>query len=293
MQTRQFKTFPYALLLVLFLPFAGYSQRDPPVERLELKSGLLGRSIDYRVLYPVNYQREGNAEKRFPVLYLLHGFSGHNSNWIEKSGIALYATHYDLFVVFVEGDDGWYTDSATVPADKYESYIVRELLPEIEKRFRVSGEREGRAVAGLSMGGYGALKFGFKYPEKFSFVASMSGAFDAASWKDSDLKAFEAIRQSINKTFGPENSPTRLSNDLVKLTKEASPERIKLLPYIYLDCGTEDFLFQTNRDYSALLSTQKIPHEYRQLPGAHSWPYWDQQIREILKLASQRLSPPK
>src|SRR5678815_3778941 len=109
MQTRRVRHFPYALLLVLLLPFGAYAQRDPPVERLELKSGLLGRTIDYRVLYPVNYHLEGNAEKRFPVLYLLHGFSGHNSNWIEKSGIALYATHYDLFVVFVEGDAVSYT----------------------------------------------------------------------------------------------------------------------------------------------------------------------------------------
>ena len=254
---------------------------------------MLGRTIDYGVLYPVNYQRGENAQKRFPVLYLLHGFSGHNTNWIERTRLALYATHYDVFIVFVEGNDGWYTDSATVPSDKYESYIVQELIPEVEKRFRVSMEREGRAVAGLSMGGYGALKFGFKYPEKFAFVASMSGAFDAASWKDSELKAFEAIRQSINKTFGPPNSPTRVSNDLIRLTREASPERIKALPFVYLDCGTEDFLFQTNRNYSVLLAERKIPHEFRQLPGSHSWPYWDQQIQEILKLTARRLAPPK
>ncbi|MGI8733538.1 MAG: alpha/beta hydrolase [Pyrinomonadaceae bacterium] len=293
MQTKLLKNFRLTLLLIAFVPLAAHAQRDPPVQQFELKSALLARPIEYRILYPVNYQREGNAEKRFPVIYLLHGFSGDNSNWLEKSRVALYATHFDVFIVMVEGDNGWYTDSASVPTDKYESYIIKELIPEIEQRFRVSREREGRAIAGLSMGGYGALKFGLKYPEKFSLVASMSGAFDAASWTDSDLKTFEFIRQSIQKTFGPPNSPTRLSNDLIRITRAASPEQIKQLPFVYFDCGTEDFLFQTNRDFLALLVERKIPHEFRQLPGTHSWPYWDQQIEEILRLTARRLAPPK
>lgn len=292
MQSKLLRKFRFALLVIALLPLSTYAQRDPPVQLFKLESASLGRPINYRVLYPVNYQRADNAEKRFPVLYLLHGLSGHNSNWLDKTRLALYATHFDVFIVSVEGDNGWYTDSATVPTDKYESYILQDLIPEIERRFRVSREREGRAIAGLSMGGYGAVKFGFKHPGKFAFVASMSGAFDAASWKDSELKNFEFIRQSILKTFGPPDSPTRAANDLIRLTREVSPAGIKLLPFIYLDCGTEDFLFQNNRDFAALLVERKIPHEYRHLPGAHNWQYWDQQIQEILRLTAKRLAPP-
>jgi len=138
---------PTLLFLLLLVPITVFAQRDPPVAQFELKSALLGRSINYRVLYPVEYQTPGKQEKRFPVLYLLHGFTGQSSNWIERTSIALYATHYDVFIVMVEGGNGWYTDSATVPTDKYESYIVRELIPDVEKRFRVSQERHGRAVA--------------------------------------------------------------------------------------------------------------------------------------------------
>lgn len=293
MQSRLLRQFRFALLLIALVALSSYAQRDPPVEQFKLESALLGRSIEYRVLYPVNYHRAVDAEKRFPVLYLLHGFSGHNSNWLERTRLALYATRFDVFIVMVEGDNGWYTDSATVPTDKYESYIVQELMPGIEKRFRVSSEREGRAIAGLSMGGYGAVKFGLKHPGKFAFVASMSGAFDAASWSDSDLKNFEFIRQSVHRTFGPPDSATRAANDVVRLTREVSLAGIKALPFIYLDCGSEDFLFQTNRDFAALLVERKIPHEYRQLPGDHGWQYWDQQIQEILKLTAERLAPPK
>ena len=285
--------FRFALLLMVLAPLSAYAQRDPPVNKLTLESKLLGKAIDYSILYPVNYQRSGNAEKKFPVVYLLHGLTGHHTNWIERTRMALYATHYDLFIVMVGGENGWYTDSATVSTDKFESYILEELIPDVEKRFRVSNERGGRAIAGLSMGGYGSLKFAFKFPGRFAMAASMSGAMGAATWSDSELKDLEFIRQSLNKTFGPAGSTTRANNDLLKLTRDISADAIKSLPVIYLDCGTEDIFFATNRNYADLLLERKIPHEFRQLPGNHNWQYWDQQIQQILTLASRTLTPPK
>jgi len=293
MQTTLLKRFCIALALLVLAPLSAYAQRDPPIERIRLESKLLGKAVDYSILYPVNYRRAGNEEKRFSIIYLLHGLTGHHTNWIEKSGIALYATRYDLFIVMVEGENGWYTDSATVPTDKFESYILQELMPDVEKRFRVSTEREGRAIAGLSMGGYGSLKFAFKFPSRFALAASMSGVLGAASWTDSELKNLEFIRQSLLKTFGPVGSATRAENDLLKLTREVSATAIKSLPVLYLDCGTEDVLFPGNRSYADLLVERKIPHEFRQLPGNHNWQYWDQQVREILNLAARNLAPPK
>ena len=293
MQTTLLRKFFFALLLLVLAPLSAYAQRDPPVERIRLESKLLGKAIDYSILYPINYGRPGNEEKKFPVLYLLHGLTGHHTNWVERTGIALYATRHDLFLVMVEGENGWYTDSATVPTDRFESYILQELMPDVEKRFRVSPERRGRAIAGLSMGGYGSLKFAFKFPNHFALAASMSGALGAATWTDSELKNLEFIRQSLLKTFGPAGSTTRAANDLLKLTREVSAAGIKSLPLIYLDCGTEDILFPGNRSYADLLLERKIPHEFRQLPGNHGWQYWDQQIQAILGIASRNLAPPK
>ena len=133
MQTPLLKKFRFALLLLVLVPLSAYAQRDPPVERIRLESKLLGKAVDYSILYPVSYRRAGNEEKKFPVVYLLHGLTGHHTNWIERTGIALYATHYDLFIVMVEGENGWYTDSVTVPTDKFESYILQELLPDVPK----------------------------------------------------------------------------------------------------------------------------------------------------------------
>jgi putative tributyrin esterase len=280
------------LFVLLFLPISVYAQRDPPVSQIELKSTLLGRTVNYQILYPVRYQSPENRDKRFPVIYLLHGVTGHSTDWLERTKVALYATHYDLFIVMVEGANGWYTDSATIPADKYESYILRELIPDVEKRFRVSTQRESRAIAGLSMGGYGAIKFGLKYPEMFALAASMSGAFRGPSWTGQDLKDFGVVRDSVLQTFGPADSPTRAANDVYKLARAVPAPRIGTLPYFYLDCGTEDFLYGNSRELAALFVELKMPHEYRELPGSHSWPYWDAQIQEILKLPANTLRTP-
>jgi S-formylglutathione hydrolase FrmB len=272
-------------------------QRQTPSERVEtvqFESKLTGKLLPYNVLLPADYRRPAAKARRYPVLYLLHGLTGHYTNWVERTRLADYAAAHDLIVVMPEGNNGWYSDSATVAADKYESYFVEELLPDVERRFRTLGAREGRAVAGLSMGGYGALKFGVKHPELFSLAASTSGAVSAASWRgEDDLKTAPFIRQSLLQTFGAADHPAKVSNDLFKLVRELPTERLARLPYFYLDCGTEDSLglLAPNRALADLFVERKIPHEYRQLPGTHNWAYWDRQVREILQLTVERLKP--
>lgn len=258
---------------------------NPRVQTIQFESKLVGKTLPYNVLLPVNYNQPESRSKRYPVIYLLHGFSGHYTNWLEKTKLVDYTAGYEFIIVMPEGNDGWYTDSATVPTDKYESYIVQELIPDVEKRFRASSEREGRAIAGLSMGGYGAIKFGLKHPEMFALAASLSGAFSAATW---DAKDPGAISTSLKQAFGPADSATRAANDVPKLVRETKAKNTTL-PYFYVDCGTEDHLFADNREFISLLVELKIPHEYRQLPGGHSWTYWDSQVQEVLRMASKRL----
>src|SRR5258705_1430480 len=258
------------------------------VQTIQFESKLVGKSLPYNVLLPVNYDQPNTRTKRYPVIYLLHGLTGHYTNWLEKTKLVDYTAPYEFIIVMPEGNDGWYTDSASVPTDKYESYILKELIPDVEKRFRASSERESRAIAGLSMGGYGALKFGVKHPEMFVFAASLSGALDAASWTEADLKGLEFIWRTLQPVFGAEKSEARAANDLRKLFSELTAQRIAALPYVYVDCGTEDGLLEINRSFVDILTKQKIPHEYRQLPGNHSWTYWDAQVQEVLRIASKR-----
>jgi putative tributyrin esterase len=256
---------------------------------LKLNSKLMTREMPYRIILPKNYA--ASKTEKFAVLYLIHGLTGHFNDWADKTKLKDYAANYNYIIVMPEGDNGWYSDSATVANDKYESYIVQELLPEIDKNYRTLGDRQHRAIAGLSMGGYGSLKFGLKFPEKFVVVGSFSGALGAASWSDKMLgNGWKVLTDSIMGVYGAEGSQTRADNDIYKMLREISPEKVKTLPYIYLDCGTEDGLITQNRDFSALLVEKKIPHEFRELPGKHDWVFWDSQVQEFLRLSEKYLS---
>ena len=256
------------------------------VSEQKLNSKLMGRAMPYRVILPRGYSTSGQT--RYPVIYLLHGLFGSSANWTTMSDLPKYAQNYKAIIVNPEGENGWYVDSATVAANKYESYIIRELIPEIDAKYRTNATRSARAIAGLSMGGYGALKYGVKFPEMFSLAGSFSGALGAANYT-SGGGILESLFKSLNESFGPAGSQTRKANDLFALIREASTEKIKALPFIYFDCGTEDFLFQNNRDFAALLIQKRVPHEFRELPGGHTWPYWNAQVAEFLRLAERLL----
>jgi len=256
--------------------------------KLQLDSKLMGRPMPYQVVFPVGYKNKVDEDRRYPVVYLLHGLTGHFDNWVSRTLLVEYAAKQNVLVVTPEGGDGWYTDSASTANEKWESYIVQELVPEIDKRFRTVAARDKRAIAGLSMGGYGSIKFGLKYPDRFVFVGSFSGALGAASFTEKLIPG--AIGTTIDGMFGPVGSDTRKSNDIFEIIRSLTPDKIKDLPFIYLDCGTEDFFFQNNREFVSLLTEKKVPHEFRQLPGAHNWQYWDKQVQEFLELADRKFA---
>ncbi len=282
-----------AVLLVstlLLLATAARAQEGHKVdvETIQFKSELIGQVLPYNVLLPVGY---AESNKRYPVLYLLHGLFGRYDDWVTRTNLAQYATNYDVIIITPEGHDGWYTDSASSATDKYESYFIRELISDVDARFRTIKDRRARGVAGLSMGGYGALKYGLKHPEQFAFAASLSGALDPATRTDDNPGfAWDILRPSINTVFGPRSSQTRITNDLHRIARDLSASQIASLPYLYFDCGLEDGFLATNRELAAILLSKKISHQFRQLPGAHTWAYWDQQVREILRLYAQLMT---
>jgi putative tributyrin esterase len=288
LRTLRFEVLFFAVFFLLTLTVQA---QTASVETVQFQSKLANAALPYNVILPPDYR--ASSATRYPVLYLLHGFGGHYSDWLTRTNVADYAAQYRMIVVMPEGNNGWYTDSAGVATDKYESYILKELIPDVQKRYRTIEARYGRAVAGLSMGGYGALKFGLKSPETFVFVGSLSGALAAATWTEDDLKNLKAIRDSVFNVFGPMGSEARKTNDIYEITRGLSAARVGALPYIYLDCGTEDFLVSLNQQFAALLREKKIPHEYRELPGDHNWAYWDQQVPEVLKIAAQKMRLPR
>jgi putative tributyrin esterase len=250
-----------------------------------LQSRLIQRALPFRVILPAGYELSG---KRFPVLYLLHGLFGNCDNWLEFTDILSYVENHDLIVVAPDCGDSWYTDSETVGNEKLESYLIAELIPRIESQFRVITKRKGRAIAGISMGGYGAFKFALKRPDGFIFAASCSGAFNAPRMTRENCRDdWREYGESISRVFGAEGSRTRIENDLERIISSVPDEQIKDLPYFYLDCGNKDDFLQTNREVAQILKNRGFHFDYREHSGDHEWDYWNKRLEYILEVAEK------
>jgi S-formylglutathione hydrolase FrmB len=243
----------------------------------------LGRTMKYRVILPEDY---GVSERRYVTLYLLHGLFGTYSDWESRTDVFSYSRPYALIIVMPEGENSWYTDSAGEPAQKFERYIAKDLIAHIDDTYRTIRSRHARAVAGLSMGGYGALKFALKYPGQFAFAGSISGALAAGHETAIDTSFGPKIAQQMTAIYGPEGSETRAQNDVYRLLDKADAAA---LPFLYLDCGTADGFLDGNRQFAQLLQNKHVAYEYRELPGSHAWDYWDRQIRALLDVLAARI----
>lgn len=265
-------------LIFLLLIVCAAAAQVPQLVEGEFQSKSLGRPMKYRVLLPASYpQADSASDKRYPVLYLLHGLYGDYKNWTELTSVAKYASGMDLIIAMPDGNDSWYTNWNTDPKQKYEDYIVKDFTSEIETKYRVAAARETRYLAGLSMGGYAAMKFALKYPQMFSVAASFSGAFDAPTRLSKEMPAFS---EQLTKVYGPANSTTRTENDVYLLIQKADA---KALPYLFITCGIDDWLLPANREFVLPLPKQGVRYEYHEWPGKHEWPFWDRSVRLFLE----------
>ena len=254
-----------------------------------LNSGLMQREMPYRLLLPQDYEDSGS---NYPVLYLLHGLFGSFENWTTLTELESYAARHRLIVVMPEGENGWYTDGVNAD-DKYESYLIRELIPLIGEQFRTITGTEGCGIAGLSMGGYGAFKLALKFPQMFKFAASISGAFEVTKWSDkSPTAAWDEFGPPINRIFGNAGSEIRAANDLKYIVENLTEAEIVDLPFLYFDCGVGDEFIVANERLASLLDRRGIKHEFRTLAGGHDWEYWNERSRYIVGLALERLRKP-
>jgi putative tributyrin esterase len=213
---------------------------------------------------------------RYPVLYLLHGLSDDHSTWSQRTSIIRYASEYPLIVVMPTTGRGWYTDA--VDGYAYESAIVKELPELVEQWFPAQTNRAGRFLAGLSMGGYGAMKLALKFPERYAKAVSHSGGFLTDGWiKDPENER----RDEYTRIFGRKFKGT--DNDIFQLARKfANGKNRAKLPKLRLDCGRDDFCLEVNEMFHGHLKRLKIPHQYQLHPGEHEWGYWDKHIQETL-----------
>ena len=212
------------------------------------------------------------------AFYLLHGLSDDQSIWMRRTSVERYAAGLPLVVVMPDGGRGFYTNAAEGFA--YEDDLLKDVVGLVDRTFPVKAERAGRAIGGLSMGGYGAVKVGLKHHEMFASVNSHSGALDFLS----DPKHIAGFGKEFVRVFGPD--PKDGPEDPFAIVQKLDHGR---LPALRIDCGTGDFLLEGNRAFHEHLKALHIPHEYEEYPGAHDWGYWDQHIREALAFHARNL----
>lgn len=213
-----------------------------------------------------------------PVLYLLHGLSDDHTMWLRQTRLEQYARLYRAAVVMPAANRSFYMDMAQ--GAKYETFISTELPAVIERYFPVSRRREGRFAAGLSMGGYGALKLGLSHPSRYAAVASISGCLEMERGYETFRERDAAMVRELDAVYGGEHALQQGPGSLFALAKRMT-RRPGRAPRMYLACGTEDFLFEANQHFVACFG-DALSIEYHTEPGDHTWDFWDRHIERIL-----------
>ena len=246
--------------------------------QISAMSQALGHAVQVNVIVP--QVAEGATYK---TLWLLHGLSDDHSAWMRYSSIERYAAQHGIAVVMPNADRSWYTD--TVCGARYFTYITDELPALLRGCLKgMSAAREDNLVAGLSMGGYGALKLALTYPERYDACIALSSAVDVnRKGRPCNMAEWQGI-------FGFDmTSPADLvgtEHDLFALADRCAQQG-KCLPALHIWCGTEDFLIAENRNFHAHLEQLGLPHVYEESQGDHSWKWWDLHIEEGLRWVLQ------
>lgn len=204
-----------------------------------------------------------------PVVHQLHGHSDDHTIWLRRTTIELHAERIGAIVAMHDGERSFYHDD--VAGHRHWERHILESVAYVDATFRTIAERRGRAIGGLSMGGYGALKLALRHPHLFGSAVSHSGAIDAPALMAA-RKPGDVLGDDMRRVFGarvPANA------DLMKLAVRAKP-----LPRLHIDCGRDDFLLPANRAVHAFLERRGIPHVYREYPGSHNWQYWQERLPE-------------
>jgi putative tributyrin esterase len=269
-----------ALVMWLLLTIASCHKSQPPhedhpyvapgvvMQDVTFHSLALNRDMPYRVFLPSHIV----PGVKLPTVYLLHGGNGGFRDWSNDSQVSNYAAK-GIILVMPEGAFSYYMNAAEKAQDRYEDYTFTDLMSDVEARFPAANVRDKRAIIGISMGGFAAIKIAFTRPELFGFVGAFSPSIDILHRRFNIIRSGEWLR--VRTIFGPWGSEARTSRDPFALVKIADPVKA---PYIYLTAGDNEPLLPPNRRFAARLNDLHFSFEFHTKPGGHDWNEWNSQI---------------
>lgn len=253
--------------------------------KVDFMSKILMRTVSINVILPVDNILLGKEEEKikpFKTLYLLHGIFGNNSDWISGTRIQAWAQEKNVAVVMPSGENKFYINNEYT-CERFSDFIGIELVEMTRKMFNLSNKREDTFIAGLSMGGYGAIINGLKFNNTFGYIAGLSSGLilDEVIYGTEDgITAMMGGRQYYTGVFGDISKIKGSDKDYEALAKRLSGS--ESTPKMYLCCGTEDFLIDVNRKFRDLLIENGFDVTYVEGPGKHDWYFWDEYILKVL-----------
>ena len=255
--------------------------------KIDFISESLKRTVTVNAILPADkFVRPGTPKpekKPFKTLYLLHGIFGNYTDWVTGTRIQRWAQDKNLAVIMPSGENGFYVDHPKRADQLYGEFVGQELVRFTRDLFHLSDKREDTYIAGLSMGGYGALRNGLKYAETFGCIGALSSALvlDQAITSTDDSPMFFGQRSYFESVFGDLNTLEGSDNDpraLVLGLQSAG----KPIPKIYMACGVDDMLLEPNHRFRDFLLTQQADLTYAEGPGSHDWDFWDTYIKKFV-----------
>ncbi len=244
----------------------------------KFRSEVLRKNCEMNIILPQKPKKPlASPNHLYPVVYLLHGLGGDQATWCQQTSIERYAEAYDAVIVMPNGDRSFYTDMAN--GHNYETMLVEELPEIVQNMFPVSPRREDTFVAGLSMGGYGALKLALSHPDRYAGAVGLSAPVDIRARIE---VAKDPMRQEYARIFGNVDNLISNGHDLFNLAEKAlkAPQP----PKIMTACGTEDLRYDANIHFRDHMRKLNFPnYEYLEGSGAHQWSFWDKFIQPGLK----------
>lgn len=277
-----------ALIVSLFIVPVAKGQTGKVFDDLSMKSEILKGERKFAIYLPPDYE---HSTRSYPVLYLLHGAGDDQTGWIQFGEVLHLADQAiregkatPMIIVMPDaqtGERGYFNNING--KWNYEDFFFQELMPFVEKTFRIKGEKRFRAVAGLSMGGGGSFIYALRHPELFSSAAPLSAYIGPLTIEQLE----ENLNRNGNTDFSEENLQAYFQkHNALALLKDIPAEQAASVRW-YIDCGDDDFLFEGNSLVHIAMKKKNIPHEYRVRDGAHSWTYWRQSLPEVLHFVSQ------
>ncbi|MCB0645509.1 MAG: hypothetical protein KDC49_02530 [Saprospiraceae bacterium] len=251
--------------VICFLFFVGglFGQQSTTIN---VHSNAMQKDIPNVLVLPDDYQQ--NTAKTYPVLYLLHGYSGDQNSWTGiKKNLSQLATRYHMIIICPDGENSWYWDSPLNPSSKFETYVSKELVAYMDANYRTRPNPAGRAVTGLSMGGHGGMWLGIRNQDVFGGCGSMSGGVDILPFPENWEMKTQLGTLADNHDHWKDHT---VINQVHKIKGG------KLA--IIIDCGTGDFFFEVNEALHEKLIYMNIPHDYIVRPGVHNGAYWENAI---------------